>query len=282
MPAPTLRLSPAEGLAPLSAGVEVEGPGEPDSWNLSLGDGRWINGTGSDAINGTVNYTKVGEYTLRLIVSRGEFSNSTTGTVKALAQSSDGVRKLPAGTHNSFRVPDSTIYEVGVIAGETIPYVFFTVEKKSLPSGITPPPEAFAVYEYNEVTHSRVSDSSFNGATLSFSVPKTWFEEHGLIIENVVLYRYHNGSWQALDTEVLDEDATDVRFSAKTPGFSLFAIGVRASTPEMEVEVRAAPELPEPAGTPVEPESTQEKIPVWYGQAVLAIGAAYLLKKRRL
>ncbi|MDD3043198.1 MAG: NosD domain-containing protein, partial [Methanosarcinaceae archaeon] len=81
IPAPTLRLSPTEGFAPLSAGVEVEGPGEPDSWNLSLGDGRWINGTGSDAINGTVNYAKAGKYTLRLNVSANGFFNETNDTI---------------------------------------------------------------------------------------------------------------------------------------------------------------------------------------------------------
>ena len=285
MPAPTLTVSPEEGTVPLEVQINVSGAGKPEEWNLSLGNGTWINGTSPAEINGTVTYEQAGEYILKLNVSRNGFSNFSTVEVKALAQASSNstssTRKVSQGSHVSFQFSDSAIYMIELTTGETTPYFFFTVEDKDLPSGITAPPEAIAVYEYNEVSHSQVSNTSLTEVNLSFKVQKTWLEENGFASENVVLYRYHNGTWQALDTEVLDEDEDYVRFSAQSPGFSLFAIGVKA--PEQASDLFTSPAKEnESKNTTTEPENTKQKSPIWYGEAVLAIGAAYIFKKRSL
>ena len=286
MPAPTISLSKIEGLVPLSVDINVSGAGEPEEWNLSIGNGTWINGTSSDEINRTVTYEQVGEYTLKLNVSRNGFSNFTAMEVKALAQSSSSTthssstRTVSQGSHVSYQISDSAIYMVSLTTGETTHYFSFTVEDKALPSGMTPPSEAAAVYEYSEVSHSQVSNTSFTEVTLNFSVPKTWLEENGFTAENVVLY-YHTDTWQALETEVLGEDEENVRFSAQSPGFSLFAIGVKASEEPSNLSTTTTRET-EAESTTEETENTEQESPIWYGEAVLAIGAAYILKKKSL
>ena len=88
MPAPTLTVSPEEGTAPLAVQINVSGAGKPDTWNLSLGNGTWINETNSDDINKTITYEQAGEYTLTLNVSANGFFNQSSKNVKVTSISS--------------------------------------------------------------------------------------------------------------------------------------------------------------------------------------------------
>ncbi|GAB7017014.1 hypothetical protein JCM10550A_23840 [Methanogenium cariaci] len=78
MPEPVLSVSPVCGLAPLDVRIEAAASGQPTAWNLSLGDGNWINATHSDDLNRTVTYPQAGEYTLTLNVSASGYSNETS------------------------------------------------------------------------------------------------------------------------------------------------------------------------------------------------------------
>ncbi|MBP2146659.1 PKD repeat protein [Methanofollis sp. W23] len=81
MPEPTLSLSPGRGPAPLDVRIQAHSFGEPTAWNLSLGDGRWINETSSDDLNRTVTYPQAGDYTLYLNVSANGYSNETSQAI---------------------------------------------------------------------------------------------------------------------------------------------------------------------------------------------------------
>ena len=122
--------------------------------------------------------------------------------------SAGAASNIPAGGHVSFWVQGSAIYVATVTAAEQIPEILITVEQTGLSSGSDAP--TGAVYEYYEVLPYRTTDAALAGATLNFTVPKAWRAEQGFGPEDVVLYRYHNGTWQALPTEMIGEDATGV------------------------------------------------------------------------
>ncbi|MDD4254021.1 MAG: NosD domain-containing protein [Methanofollis sp.] len=196
--------------------------------------------------------------------------------------SAGAASNIPVGGNASFAMQDSAIYEVGVTAGETIPELLVTVERKGLPSGIDAP--ADAVYEYDEVTLYRTTDAALAGAALNFTVPKSWLEEHGFAPESVVLYRYHDGAWHALPTCFVGEDAYGYSFTAESPGFSLFAIGAEESGPAPTVTATVPPTETAtalPVTTPAAAATTPQQSPLPFGLAALAAGAALLLRGRR-
>lgn len=194
---------------------------------------------------------------------------------------------IPAGGQASIRVEGTAIYVVTVTAAERIPEALITIEKKGLPSGIAAP--AGTVYEYAEVIPYRTTDAALAGAALNFTVPKTWLEERGFAPENVVLYRYHNGAWQPLPTEMTGEDADRYFFGAESPGFSFFAIAAEGesvtptgSEPTAQPTVTTVTSIPIATNTPAGETPTPQQSPVPWGLAALAAGMAYILKKKRL
>jgi PGF-pre-PGF domain-containing protein len=65
----------------------------------------------------------------------------------------------------------------------------------------------------------------------------------------LTVYRYHDGSWDALETTVSDETDARITLTVETPGFSYFA--VRETTPEQPSTVTAnGVETATPRGTP--------------------------------
>ena len=59
---------------------------------------------------------------------------------------------------------------------------------------------------------------------IGFSVSKEWFSENGIDENSIVLFRYSEGKWNALNTGKIGEDVLYLYFEAETPGFSPFAI----------------------------------------------------------
>ncbi|QSZ66989.1 PKD domain-containing protein [Methanofollis aquaemaris] len=250
-PAADFNVSPVKGNAPLDVAFTDRSTGDISARSWDFGDGA----TSTD-LNPAHRYEQAGTYTVRLTVSnaygastaeqtvivstpRSNEGRSTTSAGGRSTASSGSAGKIPAGGTASLTLPNSAIYEVRVTAGEEIPEVMITVGKTSRPGDVDAP--AGSVYEYAEVTLYRTTDDAIEGAVFSFSVPKTWLDEHGLDPADVVLYRYHDGEWQPLSTEVVREDETSWHFSARSPGFSLFAIGGEPSAVETPVMTPAAP-----------------------------------------
>jgi len=87
-------------------------------------------------------------------------------------------------------------------------------------SGISPPPGT--AYQYIGIVPARFT--SINGATITFTVPPSWLDEHHIKREDIGMYHYVNGAWVALPTTVISTANGIVTFTATSPGFSLFAI----------------------------------------------------------
>ncbi|WP_062400399.1 PGF-pre-PGF domain-containing protein [Methanogenium cariaci] len=77
-----------------------------------------------------------------------------------------------------------------------------------------------------ELLHT--NDDSIESGEIEFMVPETWLEEHAFTPEEIVLQRYHNGTWQNLSTEFNNRENGKVYFTATTDGFSYFAIAASA------------------------------------------------------
>ncbi|MBP2146232.1 PGF-pre-PGF domain-containing protein [Methanofollis sp. W23] len=255
-PVAAFDLSPREGNAPLDVGFTDTSTGDITAWSWDFGDGA----TSTDP-SPTHRYERGGTYTVQLTVSNA-YGSSTAEQSVVVSTPGPGGRSSPssgggsttsagsagtilAGDTASLVLHDSAIYEVRVTAAETIPKVMVTIGKTARPSGVEAP--AGTVYEYDEVTLYHTTEDAIEGALLLFKVPKTWLEEHGLTPADVVLYRYHDDEWQALPNEVVREDETFWHFSAKSAGFSLFAIGGDPSPVETPVMTPGAPvETPAP------------------------------------
>ncbi|QYZ78962.1 PEGA domain-containing protein [Methanofollis formosanus] len=295
MPAPVLHLSATEGNAPFTLGINVSGDGMPETWHLDLGDGRTVEGASPAEINRSVTYEKAGTYPLVLTVSTGTFVNTTTAHVTVHAPpatpssesnsghspiSAGSTGSIPAGESASMKMKGMSIYEVRVTAGEDIPKVMITIEKTGRPSGVDAP--AGTVYEYDEVTLYHTTEDAIEEIVVSFGVPKTWLEEHGIDPADVALYRYDNDGWQPLPTSVDGEDETSWHFSARSPGFFLFAIGGEPSplsTPVMTpaaaaetVETLATPAAAGPATPATDPPFPTMLLVVGGAIAILVVG----------
>ena len=136
-----------------------------------------------------------------------------------------------AGTYQNLRsgetftfsgITSSSVDSVSITAAGTIPNLMLTVKATSAPSAGQPP--VGDVFEYIEITLNWANPQDIGSATVVFTIPADWLEEHGMAPEGVVLMRCVNGEWQSLETEVIGEENGNYRFQATTPGFSTFAI----------------------------------------------------------
>ncbi|MBP2144794.1 PGF-pre-PGF domain-containing protein [Methanofollis sp. W23] len=285
-PTANFTVTPAGGKAPLTVVCTDASTGCVSTRLWDFGDG-----TTSTEATPTHVYAKAGTYTVSLNVSNPYASNTTVRenciTVEGTGVSSGGgggrspasagaASHIPASGHASFEVRDAAIAEVEVTAAELVSHILVTVEPIAKPNHIKAP--ADAVYEYDEVTLYHTTDEAIASADLAFTVPKTWLKAQGARPDDVVLYRYHDGAWHALLTERTGEDKFCYSFTARSSGFSLFAIGVDESGPAPTVTptetVTAVP------ATTAPPTTAPHQTPMPSGIVFFATGAAFILAQR--
>ena len=95
-----------------------------------------------------------------------------------------------------------------------------------LPEGVPQPTSQ--VYAYILI-ETNIPEHAIDYATIDFWVEKDWIFDLGEEPSDVGLMRY-DGKWQVLQTEIVEENATYVHYSATLPGFSIFAIAVYKET----------------------------------------------------
>ncbi|ELZ99789.1 MULTISPECIES: PGF-pre-PGF domain-containing protein [Haloferax] len=81
---------------------------------------------------------------------------------------------------------------------------------------------------YLEIEGDETMNRSLDAATVDFSLAKDDLSARGTTPENVAFYRYHNGTWEQLDTK-LKETNTQSQYlmQATSPGTSYFALGIQ-------------------------------------------------------
>ncbi len=103
-----------------------------------------------------------------------------------------------------------------------------------------------AVYKYIKITPSADIKSKVTRAKIDFTVDKVWLEENGLDITDIVLLRLVDGEWVALPTSYLGSSDGNFNFQSSSPGFSLFAVGVRKAPEVLTPPPVTTPEPAEP------------------------------------
>jgi PGF-pre-PGF domain-containing protein len=75
------------------------------------------------------------------------------------------------------------------------------------------------------VGKSGFSDSdNIEDCVIGFKVSSSWLQENGIDRDSIRLMHYTDGTWEELETSLLDENDGYLHFEAKTSGFSPFAI----------------------------------------------------------
>ena len=133
---------------------------------------------------------------------------------------------------------------VTVDAEGTMSEIMLTVQKLAgKPADVKAPPVG-GVHSYMDIGLGRITNDDIKGATIQFKVEKKWLSENGGDKGAVVLMRFHD-AWEALETTFESEDGEYYYFSARTPGFSTFAIAVEGEGKVAAVDDTTASTTPD-------------------------------------
>jgi PGF-pre-PGF domain-containing protein len=144
-------------------------------------------------------------------------------------------------------------------------------------------------YKCMEITRAKIlPDADIGTSTVEFKVANSWFMSNGVARNGVALFRYTT-TWEELSTSLGIDDGTYTHYTADTPGFSMFAIGVKPSAvttqeepvPEAvaptEVVQEVQPDLGALAGQATETSGRSTKRTMWPWLALLGIIAIVVI-----
>ena len=114
------------------------------------------------------------------------------------------------------------------------PSFAFTVDPGvSLPSSVSDE-AATVVLGTFEVSSNGLLAEDVSDAQFRFSVPRDDLSRVGAGPDRVVLYRYHDGEWTTLETELVGQSERAFHFVGHSPGTSIFAVGVPRTSAALE------------------------------------------------
>ena len=186
-------------------------------------------------------------------------TEDTEGVV-VLSQESKGIVLSEPATTIAVDFTKEDIMSIEVEAKEEVSSVYITVQKlDSKPTSIPQSPSG-SVHSYLNINVKDIDADNIAGANIAFKVEKKWLSQNNIGKDNVLLARFSEGVWQQLETTVLNGDDDFVHFSARTLGFSTFAIvakdvAVTETVDEIEAPVSVeepAPEVVAEVSAPVE------------------------------
>ncbi|MDR7665845.1 PGF-pre-PGF domain-containing protein [Methanosarcina sp. Z-7115] len=241
-----------EGFAPLVVKF-YDSSENATEWNWDFGDGST-----STEQNPMYTYSEIGTYTVNLTASNENGANSklTTITVLEVSSSSGGSSHRSSGGGGAGGSPEpqsnvgaKEISQTFITSGSTVKFDFpqkatpvlylsFDSQKTAgktttivemlkgkstlvtgLPSG--------EVYKYLNiwVGNGGFGDSNnIANVVINFKVEKNWIKDKSIGQSSITLNRYSDKKWNQLSTNLSGEDDKYLYFTAKTSGFSSFAI----------------------------------------------------------
>ncbi|WP_197018479.1 Ig-like domain-containing protein [Methanoculleus sp. MH98A] len=189
-------------------------------------------------------------------------------------------------THTFSGIDITSIGSIAITASDNIPKLLMTVKETGCPNLAAPP--GGSTYEYVEIALSWANPNRVGDATLTFTVPAKWLEEHDMLPQDVRLMRYVDGGWQILETEVVGEEDGNYCFRATTPGFSTFAIAAMPENATVTTETNVTTEAtgtPEGAETmttgPTVAATTTPAAPLVYAPLLAPLAFLLWARKRR-
>ena len=137
------------------------------------------------------------------------------------------------------------------------------IRKENAPAG----PQSVLVFRNHDITLEGVTDSDSTGGEIEFEVKRSWLQAQNINAADVSLYRLH-GEWSELPTRhtgqfVGAKDQLYEGYFADTPGFSVFAVGVKIETQPVALSTPTptrVPSIAKPTPTVV-PTPTSIRVP---------------------
>lgn len=84
------------------------------------------------------------------------------------------------------------------------------------------------IYEYLDIKltagETYIGETGIQTMNFTFTVTRSWIENRSIDKHTVKMMRYHNDTWQTLNTTYVNETDGEIRFKAETPGLSIFAV----------------------------------------------------------
>ncbi len=136
---------------------------------------------------------------------------------------------ITSGNHAKFDFPrnaTSVIYvsfDSKKTAGKTTTIVELLKGKSTLVSGL-PSGEVYKSLNIWVGNSGFATPNNIENAVVCFKVEKSWIKDRKIEQSSITLNRYSDKKWNQLPTSLLSEDDKYLYFTAKTPGFSPFAI----------------------------------------------------------
>ena len=234
--------TPLTGTAPLSVTFTDTSSGPPALWNWSFGDDQWFNTTTSSASSPIHTYIRAGTYTVNLTVHNSAGTNATSKegyitvppvTTPATAMteqvetdgSDDGLpasTKLLPSTTSDVNVGGYSAISQAKVTGTGISGLIITGTILYGPGYNISPPQGI-IYQYIDLVPARYT--SIDSTVITFTIPVSWLEEHHLSPQDIRMFHNTGTAWETLPTTTGITANGYVSFTAKSPVFSLFAIG---------------------------------------------------------
>lgn len=123
--------------------------------------------------------------------------------------------------------------------GKTTTIVEMLKAKSTLTSGAP----ADEVYKYINIwvgSGGYATEKNIENPAVSFKVPKSWVQDKKIDKSTITLNRYSDKTWNQLPTSLSGEDDTYLYFTAKTPGFSPFAVTGKSTSSAVQPSVDKA------------------------------------------
>jgi PGF-pre-PGF domain-containing protein len=239
------------------------------AWNWDFGDGST-----STEQNPNHTYLSAGTYLVNLIVSNVNETASKNAMITVLADSSSSGGSSSGGSSGVGSPEPATNVEVKEIsqafiksgnsvkfdfprnatsvvyvsfdskktAGKTTTIVEMLKEKSTLVSGL-PSDEVYKSLNIWVGNGGYATSNNIENAVVCFKVEKSWIHDQKIDKSSITLNRYSDGKWNPLSTKPSGENDAYLYFTAKTQGFSPFAITGKAKEKEAVTELQTKPNI---------------------------------------
>ena len=274
--------------------------GEGYDYSEYLNDVWRLQPAGSTSQNPKHPYSAPGTYSVALQAFNADGYDLKTGYITVTAapeptptrrpSSSGGGGGGSTGGPGGYNVGgDSAVARV-TVTGTGTSGLIITGRMQSSPGAGIPPAPGIA-YQYIDLVPARFEN--ITGATITFTIPVAWLDEHGLSPEEIVMYHFNDNdtACEALPTTVERTGGGEATFTATSPGFSLFAIsgieqtGEAVTTPTTAQTTSPAVATPTaeqttavPAGEPA-PEFPLGMIAIVAGAVLLLAAGSFLVRR---
>ena len=310
------------GNPPLTVQFSDISTGASNSWNWDFGDGST-----SNEQNPVHTFFTAGRYNVKLSVGNADGTSSKTHIITAqIDDDSGGSHKSSGGTGGSpepaKNVEIKEISQTYISSGNPVKFNFpknatdvvylafdskktvgktkaivETLKSRSTLTSVAPEAE---VYNYLNIWVGEGgygSGNAIENAVICFRVEKAWIQEKGIDKASITLNRYNENKWNKLPATLVSEDDKYLYLTAKTSGFSPFAITGKTTEKVIEIQpgadsqnrtennITAGPELEKPSKDVEKTDNSQkpkESLPgfeTFY--CVLGLLGVFLYKIRR-